>query len=229
MSEKLPVILSSRNGKEYIKSRPEKVRRTDGTKASAGLFGISSTTASQVVSTFKPLVGFPYYMSMYKRLHSALREWMQTEVSYPQKPLENIVGIMGFRFITEAGIFNRFTAPYSISYAAGGDVLVNIPAFTPTEEVYAPGGCTSFGLKLMAVSCKPFEKTVVDIASHNVDIPFSNQQQAALQIQLPLQAGDDTITLIAMALQYNNIVWGTFADERQLRWMPAGVIGCLWK
>lgn len=229
MSKNSPVTFCTRNGKQYIRTRQPDVNRTEGTKRSAGLFGKASTTSSQLKATFAPLLGYPSYAGMYDRLNSSLRGWMQMEASYPQKPLENIIGLMGFRFIEEVGIFNRFTAEYHISYAPGGDVTVDIPAFTPKEKVDAPRGCTAFELKLMAASCKPFEKEIVDFAAQDVTIPYNNLQQAALHMQLPLQAANDTLTLVAMALKYNNIEWGTFADKRQLRWMPAGVIGCLWK
>lgn len=204
MANHLPVVFTSRNGKSYIKSKPPKVRQTNNSILTAGLFGKASSMASTLTATFKPLMGYPYYRDMYSRLNSALRQWMQTENSYPQSPLENIIDITGFRFIKETGIFNRFTVPIQVTYLPNGNVEVDIPAFISTEKIAAPPRCRSIELKLMAVSCSPFDKQIVDVASQNVTIANNGLQHPPMHIVLPLQAGSNTLTLLAVALKYDN-------------------------
>jgi hypothetical protein len=224
MAKHLPVILSHRNGKQYLRSKPEKVRQTPQSQRTAHGFGTASALASALVETFAPLIAITTGTRVYHRLLSALVNWKHEQFCNPQPRQADSIFFKGFRFVPKAGINNRFKLPVNCNYDEPGQVVINIPAFIPRQHIIAPPGCSAVLLKIAVASTTPATGSVIRSSVYDASIPYDSVLQPAWGVTDALPTGAGILTLVAMALQYDRIPVHAYAKAGDMKWMPAGII-----
>lgn len=223
MATKLPIIIAKRYGKEYIRSKPEQVRQTPASITTATRFGKTSLLASQLVATFKPLIGYEVQQRIYHRLLSALVNWQHEQQCNPQSPQQNSKYFKGFRFVQKAGVEEKFRVKYTISYSTT-TAEIQLPAFIPNKHIAAPKGCRSLELHWMAVSCKPASGEIRCVNDAVIPVQYNDAVHNAMQLQLNIDGDAGNLVLIGLAIRYNHIATGQKTKESELVWMPGGIV-----
>jgi hypothetical protein len=229
MAKQMPVIVYYLNGKQYMRSKPAKVKQTKSTKQAGKSFGKASSLASQLVGTFKPLVPFCENREPYHGLCTSLVKWVSAEKTNPNKPNKDSILLKGLRFVKESSVESRFLAGWEITYTANGNVQIHIPAFAAKDGIYAPPGCKTIELKMMAINCKPYTGEIKTQAMESLVIPNNKTIQPATDIHLAITASAESLTLVALALKYDNINWSAASKKADRRWMPAGIVSSMWQ
>ncbi len=224
MATRLPIIIARRYGKAYIRSKPEHVRQTPASIKTAISFGKTSSLASQLVATFKPLIAYEPQQRIYHRLFAALVNWQHEQQCNPQSPKLDSKYFKGFRFIQKAGIEDKFKVKYNISYNTT-TADVQLPSFIPKQQIAAPKGCSSLELHWMAVTCKPATGEIVCFSDAVIPLQYNDILNDALQLQLNIAGNGASLVLTALAIRYNNIVVNAPARHGELIWMPDGIVG----
>jgi len=223
MAKKLPVIVSRRNGREYLKSKPLTVKQTPATKRTAASFGKTSSLAAQVIACYKPLIAMSKGLEIYRRFFTALTNWIYAQYANPQHPQQHTNYFNGFRFVPKAGIGHRFKIAYEVLYL-DNKIVVNIPAFIPCKEILAPAQCSRLRLKIMAVSCLPFTGELLGCDNFEKEISYTSDVHEALQVNVNVAMPPNSLTLLAVSLRYDCIAWGAAAKAGDMAWMPGGIV-----
>jgi len=227
MATRLPIIIAKRYGKEYIRSKPEQVKQTPASIKTATSFGKTSSMASQIVATFKPLIGYERQQRIYHRLFSALVNWQHEQQCNPQRPQLNSKYFNGFRFVQQSGLAHVFGVKYDVCYS-NTMVVIQLPAFIPKKCMRAPKGCSAVTLHSMVVSCMPFTGEILDSCDVQVTLAYDEMLHQGLQLQMPISLAAESMVLVGIALKYNNIVVGPQAKAAEICWMPSGIVSTFY-
>jgi hypothetical protein len=229
MAKKLPVVLYYIYGKQVMRSKPAKLKQTTNTKKAGKAFGKTSALAAAILQAMDAVVPFREKREPYNTFFKALVGWTNAEKSNPQQPMKDSSWFKDVRFVKECGVETRFKADYEISYTNNNEVAVHIPAFVPNDSITAPPGCNSIEVLMMAVSCKPKTGEVLGQDFATLPIAYNKNTHAATDTRLNVPMPADSLTLVAFALKYDNIVWNAATRKADRRWMPAGIVGSWWR
>ena len=115
----------------------------------------------------------------------------------------NLQTLCGFNFNKAVTLRSVFNTPYSTSIKRKtGKILINIPAFTPSERIIAPKGTTHFKIIAAAIA--------IDLASHDHygetfssdDILWDEAMNSAINIELPIPPKSKLPILIYLGVQF---------------------------
>jgi hypothetical protein len=212
-------------GNSYVaRSLPAQMPQTETTKARSRNFGVAAAAGRILRSYWQQLLPNPKDKNMQSRFSGAIAKWLgQTNVQeLPQQ--ENLPFINGFCFTTETTLAERLRIPLAVTANANG-LIVEIPAFVPTQRITAPAGTVTVELLFAVAACGLAQQEYRGGVLAQLELPYTHALRPAQQIllELPLTAGSLVVT--AAAMRY------TLADgvpENRAAFLPAGVVDARW-
>lgn len=162
------VIAYTRNGRHYLRTCPERVRQTAGTRRSAQWFGAASRKGALIRSAITPDLGIHCDGSLVNRLNSAI----------VHAGRNNHAGLLGFRFnpYTDTRMF------FSQPPGRFKDGKLHIPA----QDLPVHGGATRMEVTVIATRIDFGNRRIIGTDASAVDIdleqPFSG---ADLFVEVP--------------------------------------------
>lgn len=146
------VVFREQNGKQIVQSRATNIRQTEATKKSASEFGNCSLWAKKLRIGLKPFLVELTDSTMHQRLTSAIYTGIKTNLNQPigmRTPLNsNMENLVGFDFNSHSPFETSFKLPITAELTATNEAQITLPAFTPSEVMIFPDGCTTAELVL---------------------------------------------------------------------------------
>jgi hypothetical protein len=216
-----------RNGGYYIRSKPTVVRQTKATKASANKFGVAVRVSKAIRSSFAPILINPRDRQMMFQLNTALYRWLLGGPNKDNYTLQPIPALTGFSFNGASDLSSRLKLSLHADWQQTNQLVVNIPAVYPTQDIVAPAYTDSVALQL-AVSCIGLATRELNCScSKTIEIPYKKTLLPGQDIILPVDIIPGSIAVLAAALKYtisrnngNHIV-------QNPEWLPAGIISAI--
>jgi hypothetical protein len=212
-------------GNSYVaRSLPAQMPQTEATKARSRNFGVAAAAGRILRSYWQELLPNPKDKNMQSRFSGAIAKWLgQTNVQ-ELPPQENLPFINGFSFTTETTMAERLRIPLAVTANANGLVL-DLPAFVPTQSITAPAGTVTAELVFAVAACGLAQQEYRGGVLANMQLAYTNVLQPAQQIllELPLTAGSLVVTAAAMRYTLASGV-----VENRAAFLPAGVVDARW-
>lgn len=202
---------------------PEKVHQGVIVKTNSKTNGNSTRLGGSFRHLFAGALPFPRNFDMQTRFRGALRNWLKYNLVASQPP-EPLPFLQGFSFNEAASLLRIFKIPLTLTQPQSGELVLRIPAFTPSEAINAPGAVTGVHLTIVAACCHLPTAMPVGKMETTLMIPYHNTIHPAQEVSLPLQMPAGSLTLVVVALRFFQNGPGNvnIIDER---WLPSEVIG----
>ncbi|MEJ8844567.1 hypothetical protein WG954_19395 [Lacibacter sp. H375] len=218
-------VLFYQLGDSYVARRlPAQVHQTEAMQSRSRNFGVAAAAGRILRSYWQELLPNPKDKHMQSRFSGVIAKWLGQAVVQDLPPQENLPFINGFCFSTETTLAERLRIPLAVTANSNGLVL-DMPAFVPTQNITAPSATVSVELLFAAAACGLAQREYRGGVLAQLQLPYTHVLQPAQQmlLELPLTAGSLVVT--AAAMRY------TLADgvpEKRAAFLPAGVVDARW-
>jgi hypothetical protein len=215
-------------GKQRIRVAPGKIRQTRDTKKSASLFGKASSMAGSLRHKLVKVIPYPSDNNMHTRLNAAILKWLRDNGTGVPDMGDHLMFVEGFQF-TEEGytLAQRFRAPLAVSKPSDGVVQIDIPAFVPSELIYAPKGTASVVCDIVAVNCLIEKTDVVQSDTEQLSFDYNKNSVDAQSISLNLPTPPGSLLITAVSLKYMIPVYGGVKVSTAKGYQPAAIVSAM--
>lgn len=206
------------------RSVPAHVQQTKATKARSHNFGVTASAGRILRSYWQQLLPNPKDKKMQGRFSGAIAKWLGQANVQELPPQENLPFISGFQFNSETTIAERLRLPLAVTATAGG-LLIDLPAFIPTQCITAPVRTVNVELLFAAAACGLQQNEYRGGAEAQLQIPYNGNQQPAQQLVLAVPVATGSLLVTVAAIRYT-LTNGTV--EQRAAFLPAGVLDARW-
>lgn len=218
------VIFYSMKGEGYVRSMPGKRKKKRGQTDTiyVSIFRLVSRYGTAMMKQMSNSFLFPFSRDIYNRL----RGWMWNKYSdnhaLPVWKLETVSPFGALN--TEAGLHDFLRVNITVSENRREGIVVNLSAFSPKKQIKAPLRTMEVNMKFIAVSCS-FEKEVPrpGYSMEQISLTYNDRVLPEQRIVLNTGAKPGDIAMVVVAMEYK--IAGQIAYSKDLRWLPAGVVG----
>jgi hypothetical protein len=217
------VIFYERLGGYYMRSKPQQVRQTTATKASAGTFGKANTLGKSLRQAMKPILPNAADRQLMYRLSNALQRWL-TVKDDTATGLKPVAPLQYFELNTACSLKERCKPGLTVQWQPDGTALLNIPAINPVADITAPAGTIAVQMHIMAVACRVNDASIASVQEQTIAYNYTATYYPSQQVSFSLPVSNGNLLLIAVALRYCLQGMPERYDNR-IQWLPAAVVG----
>ena len=211
-----------------VRTKPTTVKQTGASIEQSKLFGMAAHTGAVLRSLLKPALPNAKDRNMMRRFEQAIAGWLRTGAYNSNEPQNNLPFITGFEFNEQSLLQNKCKLPVTVNRTQQNAITVAIPALMPTKDIAAPSHTTKVTIKLRAAACSMSDDNSSSSSGKQVTIAYNNTLLPAQKIKLPVTPVTGNITLILLALEYTVKKNGVEQILKDLKWLPAGIVGSMW-
>ena len=195
------LIYSKVGDSTIVRSAPQNIRQTDGTKKRATEFGRASRAGKNLRMLLKPVILFPSDIKMQTRLVSALLLWLHK--SYEAgTPCAEVRFINGFQFTEGYTIKERWHVALEVSQPKEGLLELKIPAFVPMKKMSAPIGTIKVKCDIAVAGFNMESGEPGDGISTSIFYDFNEVEVAQRIVPLPVTTTPGSLVVTAICLQF---------------------------
>jgi hypothetical protein len=235
-----PVVFFTRNGKQGVRARPTKVKRTQGMKANSNGFGHAARIGSVVRSGLKNFVPNTTEAALMHALNDCLRKWLKFVVAPAGNNAAGFATLEGFEINAQALLKEKLRVHPTVDWSTKGKISVQIPAMVPTDDIASPPTPThnathSVRWELRALDVQPGDDKrntkgrfvgarprIDEWKEATITMPYTNKTIAAQTVQLDMTAKPKHVMLVFLRLVYLDAGGMEIVDER---WRCGGIVG----
>lgn len=218
-------VLFYQLGDSYVaRSLPAKVHKTEAMQSRSRNFGVAAAAGRILRSYWQQLLPNPKDKNMQSRFSGAIAKWLGQALVQDLPPQENLPFINGFCFTTETTMAERLRIPLAVTATANG-LVIDMPAFVPTQSITAPAGTVTVELLFAAAACGLAQQEYRGGVLAQMQLPYTNVLQPVQQLVLELPLTTGSLVVTAAAMRYtlaNGLV------ENRAAFLPAGVVDARW-
>lgn len=171
------VVFYKSKGKFLTRTKPGRggVRQTERTKASAQLFGRSSTQAKLVYEAFKPIIqAYSYNRKMFGRMRSRMNMVLGNHCDFRLVSGPEFKRLHGFRFNERGLLPNILRRNGLCSKSADNIVICELPEMNPLRDMRYPGGTSAIEILFMAMGFDFESKTIISQSQEKLTYPVAD-------------------------------------------------------
>jgi hypothetical protein len=215
------VVFYELGGQHIARSKPARVKRTVNMKQRNINFGIASRLGKTLRAALTPLLFYPKADKSPGRFSGAISKWLGTQPINELASNPSIAALQNFSFNPATGFTDRFKARLDIQFQPPGEVLINIPAFIPTNVLAAPVNTIFADLRLILTTGNVSDVSAGFSETFELRIDYNSIQQPAQQLQYSITAPPGTLVIVAASLAFS---LKNGKKEMREKFMPASVL-----
>lgn len=219
-----PVISYEFRGKPCVRAKPQRVRQTKATKASAKLFGKASRLSRLLRGGLKPVLPDPQEKDMMYRLNNTLFRWLQAGMPDPTLIASDPLAINAFEFNTQSELSARLKVKPTVEWIKG-KAIIHIPKLVPAIAISAPARTKTVQWTICLAGCSITDSNQAWNTETTIDMPYNDKEVPAQQIELSFNIPRESITVVAIGLSYIAEKKGRLNKIVDKKWLPCGVMG----
>jgi hypothetical protein len=219
------IVGSTRYGVGYFRYQPDHINQTAATIESSKMMGIASAMGAAFRREWKGIIPFSIGRQIENRFTGTIKKWLQSQPFKSALPTNELLYLAGFDFNEIDTLKDRVHVPLQIQRSQQDGITLTIPSLVPKLQVGAPAYTTSITWKVAATCYHVASKAIAGTYNTTVDMPYNNNTIPPEVIPLPLEIGDDTVTLVLVSLQYRVKRKGVTTVNNEMRWLPCGIVG----
>lgn len=211
-----------------MRSKPASVKQTKATKNMGKLFGKANRLEKVLRTTLYPVIPNIKDKTMMRRMAKQLYAWLQTGPLETKQPLNNIPFVTGFEYNEVSELASRFKVPMHVSRTADDKLVLQLESFIPRNSITAPAYTTNIVCAIMAATCTTNTPAAAGSYTTQLTIPYNNETIPAQQVPLDIATVASNLTVVTVALEYYKGAVLPANKNKDLRWLPAGVVEGLY-
>ena len=219
-----PVVFYWRNDKQFIRTLPSTVRRSDASIKSSKGFGRASKLASTVLSSLGPICGVRDN-TRYQRFMRAFSTWL-TKEQPEAKPAGMVMELMGLEINPPKMITEQWSRQINITANPNG-LHIHIPEFVPGQMITQQKKAGNIKLNLASVVIPLADPGKAVTVSNYITIPYKDQLFPAQQFQHEMILSPQSLVLTGFSVEVFNI-HGLPVIQRSGYNLPAWLIYAEW-
>ena len=225
--KKAVVVISNWKGITTMRSKPDKVNQTGNTVQAGRFFGMASSRCAIIRKLLNSLLPEPANRAVIYRFQHAFYQWLRSGALNESMPADDISFFKGLSFNekNELSRFLKFTV--KAGRLASGQLVLNLPAIDPVQQIKSPEGTTSINIYIGVASLELDNVTAQDYWQGQLTIQNIPDLLPAQKITLPVDPGTDKLLIVVIALQYDKEFSAHHLADR-LPWKPAGIVGSFY-
>ena len=226
-----PVVVYKLNGKDVIRIRPRKYKKSKASQNAAKQFGLASKMSAQLRrQLYRSLEGINQ-RSMRYRFDGVIQEWLRHG-----KPGDSDSGSLEFSFIEQfqfnekTSLAEKLRVRVSITWSRPGKIILNIPAMIPIRDMAAPQNT-----ELVHWIIEASRTSLVNppgqqgYAIANIDIKYNKNAVKAQTLEINFTLKKAELIVVVLALKYTTNRNGDRKILADDKWLPAAVIGSYYQ
>ena len=192
---------------ERVRSDPAFKR----TRENASEFARAGRAGKLLRRAFKPMLDDLADKRVTSRLTGAMVKVIKRDTINPRGQRTLIDGdatlLEEFQFNRNASLGSSFNPPFSASIdRLTGNMVVDVPAFSPDHRISAPNGATHFRLRAAGAALN-FEGNTYEVATtESADLPLSNDLQEALQLRLTVTPASAHPLFLVLGIEFFDVI-----------------------
>lgn len=219
-----PVITYEYRGKPCVRAKPEVVKQTKATKASAMSFGLASRMSRLLRQGLHPILPDPKSKDLMYRLNSCLFKWIEAGKPNPVLTVSDPLAINSFECNLQSELSSHLKVKPIVEWKSN-KVIVLIPTFIPTDLINAPANTKMVHLAVCMAGCSFSDSDQAWNAETTIDIPYTNQELPLQEIELPFRKEGQSMTIVAIGVTYTILKKGKSIRSDDKKWLPCAVVG----
>jgi hypothetical protein len=208
----------------YARAKSLGGKQTERTKARQKDFAIAASLSKNIRVMLHGAIPYPKQRAMQNRLTKALLQWQLSNAAEQNNAAIDQLG--NFQFIEEVPLHTLFNVPVSITRSVQDDLEIIIPAFRPKQSIKAPELTKQIHINIAAGRCSITQPGQTEKIHKQLIITYNNKPVKQQLIELPLKPLQQSITVIAISLNYW-VNWQgteTLLKVKQKAWSPAAIV-----
>ncbi len=222
-----PVVVYELNGKQVMRSRPRRHKKSKASQESAKQFGQASRMSCSI-RAYTP-GGTIMQPATHHRLTGAIRNWLQ----FAQSGAGVVSGfstLENFQFNEKASISEKWRATFSIDWTRKNKIVVNVPEFVPMHDIAAPRNIDTIRCTVLATSTTLTNShTVTSMPYNQFDIKYNDKMVKAQSVEVPLAIKSGALNIVIFAMKYLEKQGGELSEMTDEKWLPTGIIGMFYR
>ena len=213
---------------DCIRTKPDQVKQATASKAAGHRFGKANTTESALRTALEHLLPNAKDKDMQRRFAKPIYRWLLTDPLHSSMPVNQLPFITGFEFNEKSLLEERLRLPLTVNRTAGGKLLLQVPAYIPTQTITAPAYTVTMLYRVTVLICRMDKPAITQQWSTAIAIPYTSQEQPAQEILLNVAPAAGCLTVVAAALEYRTSKAGKSRKATAMRWLPAAVLTAMY-
>lgn len=219
------IIYYNWKGVFSMRTKPARVKQTKATKSSASVFGKAASLGAALRKAFAALLPNAKDKKMQLQFQTALQIFLQQYKTGSMTAGPVATALQGFRFNEKAGGYGLLQKIISINSVGSNTVQAELKTFNPVQELPAPRGTATVALLMAAASFNAQAGKITDQNFVQQEIIYTDAVADAKQLTIALQTKKGHCIMMIAALQFHKTENNLPQPVKQLRWMPAMVLG----
>lgn len=219
------VIFYERLGGYYMRSKPNQVRQTTATKASAGTFGKANTIGKTLRQAMKPILPSATDRQLMYRLNGTLQQWLAAKKD-ASTGIQQVPSLQYFQLNTACSLQERCKPIFTVQWQPGSTAVLNIPAINPVADIAVPAGIIAVQLQIMAIACRVSDAAIQLVQEQTFAYDYTDINYPPQQVAFALPATNGNLLLIVVAVRYQLAgIAGRYCTR--MEWLPAEIVGAV--
>ncbi len=216
------LIFYTRDGKNYVRSKPGKRKKKRGQPASSNntVFGRVSGNCSRMLKQLQPALLFKFGLYSYNNARGWMRNQYAANQQQPDWEISTRPNDM-CQLNAAADLRDMLFVSVTVKDTGGGILQVSIPAMNPFRDMKKmPAGTVSVNLKLAVLYSAFEEDSPAFIAIEQYLFDYKNTLLPAKEISVKSKAPAGNLAFIVLAIE--PVAPNTRFEQE---WLPAAIIG----
>jgi hypothetical protein len=225
------IIFYESQGQHLARVRPDRVKQTKATKASAKDFGRAVRWSKEIRDLLSPL--YKDNKLMY-RMNTALLKWIRQTGDDKELGARNIQELVSLQLNEEVPPGKRIKFEPLVDMKTAGKIFVTIPALRPAKDFSTPKDTRKIEIALVAVRCNTDTKMSnrsqpIEQSKTTLEIDPKSNLVAEQQLEMALDTIPGDIIILVMGLNYYTGTSKNPFPTRDERWKPGMIVGVGYK
>lgn len=203
------------------RSLPATVKMSAASKRCSGNFGLAAACGKVLRQLLLPVLPFSKDRRMQVKFSGSIARWLGAADITTLPAATTLPYVSSFQFNAATGIAQRWKTALTVEQTADGNIVIQIPAFIPTQSISAPADCVEVECVFMVAGCQLAHAAGTGSNRATMVIPYTKVPVSTPTIELVVNTLPGQVILTVAAMRYRT---GNGIYCRLPAYLPASVI-----
>ncbi len=202
--------------------------RLPSTNAKKSDHPVAIKAAQTLRELLQPSLPFPNNKKMQDDFAKVIMKWMKTQSWKAKYPAVNLSFIHGFSFNERIPLYQCWRLKVSITKKRNNLLQLEIPAFVPTDTIWAPDNTQSIECIISIASCTLKNGAPNGHVIFPMSIPYNSGELSSYQKDIPISTPEGSLVIAAASINYIVSERGIALEKSEPELLPSGVISSMY-
>lgn len=228
------IIFYEYRGQMCCRSAPGSIRRTNGMKKSASVFGLAASASACLRNSLDFILHDSHDKTMLYGFNGSIHKWLRE-----YQPNENTFSINNFyidnfQFNAAASLPMLVKKPIRAQFSDKGDITIDVPQLMPGVDIIAPAGTVQIQYNAQVAGCLfRFGKRsdILDTPGESdkyktsIVLEYGKRPLPPQKLLLDMEPIKSTLVVVVFSIQYEVKAGKGTEVVTDKSWWPVSVVG----